>query len=65
MTDEQKAAYIYSQSVAALAVIEGMKVANTSSEIQCIPKPYEERAFLDVVTNHGIHSEQVIGFFKS
>jgi len=64
MTAEQKAAYIFAQSVAALAEIEGMKAENMKRETQKLSMAYDEDSFLAVIARYGINHNSVVGFFN-
>lgn len=65
MTPEQKAAYIYAQSVSALAEIQGMIAENQNRERRGYSQAYDEQAFAEVPARWGIHSNQIIDFFRS
>lgn len=63
MTREQKVAYVFAQSVCALAEIEGMKALNKEREAQGAALAYSDDAFLKVPDKYGIHHNAVIGLF--
>jgi len=63
MTDEQKAAYVHAQSVAATAQIEGMKATNTERERDGKALAYDELAFQDIINEYGLHSNALITLF--
>lgn len=63
MTDEQKAAFIFSQSICALAEIEGMKAENKYRERRGEATAYNEKSFFDVIDKYGIHHNAVVQFF--
>jgi len=65
MTDEQKAAYIMSQTVCALAKIESMKAANWMREMKGQTIAYGEDDFLAVPDKYSLHHNAVIGLFHS
>lgn len=64
MTNEQKAAFIISQSVCALAEIEGMKVFNKERKQRGESIGYSEEAFLGVPAKYGIDQYAVKLLFK-
>lgn len=63
MTPEQKAAYVFAQSVCAIAEIEGMRIANREREAHGHAFAYDEKAFLDVPNKYGIHHNTLMGLF--
>lgn len=63
MNDQQKASYVFAQSVAALAEIESMKAVNQIREIQGHAIAYGEKSFLDVIEKYGLHQNSLITFF--
>ena len=65
MTDEQKAAWIMSQSVCALADIMGMHAENMARDARDEMMAYEDEAFFEVPKKYGIHHQQVIDFITS
>lgn len=64
MTDEQKAAYVHAQSVAALAEIESMKALNTERESHGYALAYDEGAFFEVIDRYGLHHNALMDFFR-
>ena len=64
MAPEQKAAYVFAQSVAAMAEIEGMKALNTERERNGYALAYSEEAFLAVPTKYGLHHNELIQLFN-
>ena len=60
MTPEQKAAYVFAQSVCAMAEIEGMKALNTERESKGYALAYDEAAFLEILNKYGIHHNAVL-----
>lgn len=65
MTPEQKAAYIFSQSVSLMAEIEGMKAANADREARGLAQAYGEEAFVEVRAASMIsYGNAVIKFFE-
>lgn len=65
MTPEQKAAYVFAQTVSAMAEIEAMKALNTERERNGHALAYSEEAFLQVIDRYGISHNQVIALFQS
>ena len=63
MTDEQKAAYVYAQSVAAQAEIEAMKALNGERARRGLSQVYDEQSFLDVIEKYGLNHNSVVRFF--
>ncbi len=63
MTDEQKAAYIQAQAVAALIEAMGMAAENMQRSHQGASIAYDEKAFLEIIEKYGIHHNAVIGLF--
>jgi len=55
MTPEQQAAYVFAQSVAALAEVEGMKAENMIRESQGHSMTYDHGAFLEVIDRYQLH----------
>jgi len=64
MTDEQKAAYVMAQSVAAMAEIEAMKAFNYERAAHGYSPGYGEEAFLDVIEKYGLHHNVLLEFFS-
>lgn len=64
MTSEQAAAYVFSQSVAAMAMIEGMKVTNRERVSHGHTEAYDEEAFLQVAKDFDIGCNDVLSLFK-
>lgn len=62
MTDEQRAAFIFAQSVEALAFIEGMKAENKMRELRGESPAYIEKDFINSVAHLGYND--VIGFLR-
>lgn len=65
MTEEQQAAYIQAQAVAAMCEALGMMSENMQRVQRGESIAYGEEAFQKVVDDHGIHHNQVIGLFHS
>lgn len=65
MTPEQAAAYVFSQSVAALAEIEGMKAENAHQEACGNSVAYGEDAFLAIANRYGVHHNSVCEIFRA
>ena len=63
MTPEQSAAYIYAQSVAALATIEAMKVENKIRSLNNMEPRYTAGDFMHVIDRYGLHHNAVITTF--
>jgi hypothetical protein len=64
MTPEQKAAFIISKAVCAMAEIEAMKATNWMREIQGETMAYREEAFRCVPDEYGLTYHDVIEFFQ-
>ena len=65
MTDEQKAAYVHAQSVAAMAEIEGMKALNRQQELMGFTDALYLTAEFEAVTEkYELYPNQLIAFFK-
>ena len=64
MTEEQKAAYVISQSIAALAEIEGMKADNMQRDVEGNSMAFRQKDFQDLIERYGIHHNGVIGLFR-
>jgi len=64
MTNEQKAAYIFSQTVCALIEIEGMKALNKYREMRGKTIAYDEGQFYETAEKYCITHNQVINFFS-
>lgn len=65
MTPEQRAAYVFAQSVCAMAEIEGMKASNTERESKGYTIAYDEDAFVRVIEKYGIHANATLNLFHS
>ena len=63
MTPEQKAAYVFSQAVTALCVLESAKAANREREAQGFALAYDESAFASIPDEHGIGHNAVMALF--
>lgn len=64
MTPEQAASYVYAQSVAAMAEIEGMKAMNEERRMQGYSIAYDEQSFLDVIQSYGLHHNAIVTTFQ-
>lgn len=64
MTEEQKAAYIFSQSVAALIELESMCTANAERESRGEQQIYSEDAILSLQNKYGVHHNAVCSLFQ-
>lgn len=56
----QSMVYVFSQSVAAMAEIEGMKAANADSAQRGEPMRFYQDDFQDVTRSHGLHHNTVV-----
>ena len=63
MTEEQKAAYIYSQSVAAMCEVEAMKAENHQRCCEGQSQAYDSQAFLLIIYRYGLDCNTVLGWF--
>lgn len=63
MTDEQKAAYVHAQAVAAQAEIEAMKAENQLRIMQGKTIAYGEEAFTAVIERYGLHHNDLMTLF--
>ena len=63
MTPEQKAAYVYSQAVAAQAAIEGMKIENAARAMNGYAPAYPEPEFAKVITEFGLDHNTIMALF--
>lgn len=63
MTNGQRAAYVFAQTVCALAEIEGMKAENMQRQFKGEAMAYDEAAFVGVIDKYGIHHNGVIECF--
>lgn len=64
MTNEQRAAYIISQSVAALIEALGMVAANKERELHGNPPAYGEEYFYSLERKYCIGTNDVLSFMK-
>jgi hypothetical protein len=64
MTSEQAAAFVFSQSVAAMAEIEGMKVTNAERAAHGHSPAYNEGHFMDVANRYGVSHNSVCEIFR-
>ena len=64
MTEEQSAAYIFSQAVCALAEIEGMKALNMYRASRDETIAYDDKCFFDVIDKYCIHHNCVLNTFN-
>jgi len=60
MTDEQKAAYIFSQSVCALVEALGMMSDNMQRQMQGYSMAYDSIAFQQLLEKYGVHHNAVV-----
>jgi len=63
MTDEQKAAYVFAQAVAALSEVEGMKAENMQREVLGQAMAYRRIDFQGVVEEYGLDHDTVTALF--
>ena len=63
MTDEQRAAFVMSQSACALIEAMGMHAENMQREQRGMAMAYNDTAFLDLVNRYGIHHNAVLTTF--
>lgn len=64
MTPEQQAAYIISQSVSAMAEIEGMRAENQIRESRGQAMAYDHGAFVGIIEVYDIDKNTVIDLFR-
>ena len=64
MTPEQKAAFIQSQAVCAMAEIAGMQAANTYREMRGETIAYDESSFGGIADQFGISHNAVLTLFR-
>jgi hypothetical protein len=60
----QGVAFVFSQSVAALAEIEAMKALNAERQDKGLAQAYGEEAFAEVANKYGIHHNAVLSTFE-
>ena len=63
MTDEQKAAYVFAQGVAALAEIAGMTAENMQREHIGEAMAFTHGDYLAVIEKYGVHNNAIISLF--
>lgn len=59
MTRGQQAAYVFSQSTAALAEIEGMKAANLEREHRGFGIAYDEESFFSIIAKYELDRDSI------
>lgn len=59
MTNEQKAAYVNSQTACAMIEAMGMQAENQQRERQGYSMAYGDKAFFDLIEKYGIHHNAV------
>ena len=64
MTPEQRAAYIFAQSVSAMAEIEGMKAENSDRLSKGLSIAYGDEAFFAVPEKFGITHNQILSLIN-
>ena len=62
MTTDQKAAYIFAQSVCAMGDILGMQAENMNRDARDETMAYDDKAFFEVCKKYGIHHEEIHKF---
>ena len=65
MTQEQKAAYVFSQGICALAALMAMNAENEKNKIEGAPPMYREHAFFAVPENYGLGHNTVLSLFHN
>lgn len=63
MTDEQKAAYVFSQSVVAQIEMEAMKADNAYRAAENMAPAWNYDHFMDVINRYNLGSNDVLGVF--
>jgi len=63
MTDEQKAAYIHAQAVAAYIETQGMIACNQYREMRGESQAWDEEAFRLVIDQYGLSTNALLAFF--
>ena len=63
MTDEQKAAFIQSQTACMLAELEAMKAENKERRMRGLSDAYNAQAFSDLADHFGLGHNTVVSFF--
>ena len=64
MDKDQRVAYIFSQSVAAMAEIEAMKAKNTYRKMRGETIAYDENAFMHVIDQYGLGSNTLLMYLQ-
>ena len=64
MTPQEKAAYLITQSMCALAEIAGMQADNQEREHLGLAPAYQEKAFAAVPEKYGICHNQVMEYLR-
>jgi hypothetical protein len=64
MDEKAKAAYIISQSACAMIAMQGMVAANKERELKGEVIPYDEKAFMDLMGEYGLHHNTVVGYLN-
>jgi len=64
MTEEQKAAYVFSQSIAALIELEAMTAANAERESKGMSLAYSEYELLSLQSKYGLDHNAVCSVFQ-
>ena len=64
MDNMQKATYVISQSVCALAKIEGMKAENMNRQIRGESMAYTDKDFFSVIHEYAIDHNPLLKFFS-
>jgi len=59
-----RCAFIYTQTVCAMAEIEGMRAANSIALWNLQPAPYNKEAFDEIPARYGIDHNSVISYLR-
>ena len=62
MKDDQKAAYIFAQSICAMGEILGMQAENMQRDAHDETMAYVDKDFFEVCKKYGIHHEEIHKF---
>lgn len=64
MTDEQKAAYVYSQAIAALIELKSMEAANYERAREGLSLAYGEDQLYSLIDKYGLGHNAVLSTFQ-
>ncbi len=64
MTPEQKAAYVFAQSTAAMIELQSMLRANADRERDDLAPAYSADMIYEVIDNYGLGHNDVMGLFN-